>query len=222
MRLRDLLLITSVLVFGAGRAEADQWGDAIQWNETNVRAPIAPLVLSNPAYAGYAGWAQTPTTNLYVLAPSESCVGSTGPTFAGNPQPGFPPIFPANCASAGNTFIDINQFARQSVLVGLQSEFAALSAQIAATNAQFAQALHAQARLDDSGVAQALAMAGTTDLQPDEYYAVSVNIGTFHGQTAFAGGAAARLDDHVSVNAGVTAGANGGAIGARAGIRFGW
>jgi hypothetical protein len=125
--------------------------------------------------------------------------------------------------------IPLSDFARADTVDGLgnslttlQTSFAALSANFAATNAALSQALQLEARQTRSGIAQSLAMAGTADLQSDENYAVSMNVGTFGGQTAFAGGMAARIDAHVSINAGVTAGVNGGPVGARAGIRFGW
>lgn len=104
----------------------------------------------------------------------------------------------------------------------LQSNVTALGAQWNAFAAQLSRDFQAQTRISNCGVAQALAMAGSFDLRPDENFAVSMNVGSFRGQTAFASGAVARLSEHWSLNAGVTAGVNGGPMGARAGIRFGW
>jgi hypothetical protein len=111
----------------------------------------------------------------------------------------------------GQLYIPLSDFATSSSVQTLQASFS-----------QLAQSLHAQTRISNSGIAQALAMAGVADLQSDEKFAVSMNVGFFRGQTALAGGATARLRDHVSINGGVTTGVNGGQVGARAGIRFGW
>lgn len=142
------------------------------------------------------------------------------------PQPntsiGGPGFTTPSCGSATTVRLNLDQFASQNEVTDLQTSFNLLSAQFAIADAPLLQALQMQARIANIGTAQALAMSNSTALQSDENYAVSLNIGTFGGQTAFAGGAVARLNDHVSINAGISAGANGGPVGARAGIRFGW
>jgi len=79
-----------------------------------------------------------------------------------------------------------------------------------------------QVRILDRGVAMSLAMAGVGDLQSDEHIAFSGNWGTFQGENGGAVGAAYRLTEHVSVNAGFAGSFSGGTYGGRAGIRIGW
>ena len=113
-------------------------------------------------------------------------------------------------------------FATSSSVNTLQLSLNSLSQQVSIWETQLAKNLNTQMRTSNSGVAQALALAGTTDLQPDENFAVSMNVGTFRGQTAFASAGVTRLSQHVLLSAGITTGFNGGSMGARAGIRFGW
>jgi autotransporter adhesin len=120
------------------------------------------------------------------------------------------------CTVGPQTFsLDLKAFARPG-------DLSALSEQMAATNAQLTLSLQKFTRESQQGIAQSLAMAGSPQLQADENYALSMNVGTFGGQTAFAAGAVARVDDHVSFNAGISGSLDGGSAGARAGIRFGW
>jgi hypothetical protein len=140
-----------------------------------------------------------------------------------------------NAVSYFGTRISLNEFATSSSVSAIRNSLSALGTRLNAITSDLAgfqsslnklsqqiKAIQSQTRISNSGVAQALAMAGTTDIQPDEHFAVSINVGTFRGQTAVASAAVARLTQHVSFNAGVTSGVNGGPMGARAGIRFGW
>ena len=72
------------------------------------------------------------------------------------------------------------------------------------------------------GVAMSLAMDGVGDLGPDEKVAISMNVGTFGGQSGMAAGFAIRAADHLTFNGGVGSGFNGGLVGARAGMRLAW
>ena len=71
------------------------------------------------------------------------------------------------------------------------------------------------------GTAIALAMAGAV-LPADKNFAVSINWGTFEGENGFAGTAAARINDNLSINAGLGVGASEGTVGGRAGLTYAW
>jgi autotransporter adhesin len=210
MRHFNMIVLAAIAAVNITNADAQQWSDAVTWLDTNVRSPYFPSV--------------PPVTNLGILAVGASCGASgfasfTAPGLQPNPNEGFSPT---TCDTGGEMYVDLDQFARQSELQGVNSSVDSLSAQIATMNARLTQALHSQTMIAYGGIAQALAMAGTTDIQPDENYAVSINMGTFGGQSAFAGGATARITDHASINAGFTAGTSGGPMGGRVGLRFGW
>jgi autotransporter adhesin len=224
--MRKFILGLLMLAFTATATQADQWNDALSYLNTSTQAV-------------FPGGARPTITNLDITAVQGvdcSALGSA-PAFSSELFAG-----PANsnvfggCDPVSTMNINLSLFAREADLLGLQGQlgatnaavaslqasFAALSIEVANENATLLHELRVQARQSDQGIAQALAMAGTADLQSDEHYAVSMNFGTFGGQTAFAAGAAARVGDHVSINAGFTAGTHGGPVGARAGIRFGW
>ena len=198
------LALTIATLLGAGSAQADQW--QASFDQLNVLFP-------NDASQGH------PLNTALLQMQAGACVGGLpqqATFFAG------PIAVPCTMAGFATVEMSIESFASEADLVTLGNSFAALSAQFATTNAQFLQALQTQAREANIGIAQALAMAGTADLQADENYAVAFNVGTYGGRSAFAAGAVARIDEHVSVNAGFTSGVGGGQVGARAGIRFGW
>jgi trimeric autotransporter adhesin len=65
------------------------------------------------------------------------------------------------------------------------------------------------------------AMAGSTWLEPQEDWAVSVNAGDYNGFNAFAVTGALRVDSHISVNAGVGFSEDGREWGGRVGVRIG-
>jgi autotransporter adhesin len=72
------------------------------------------------------------------------------------------------------------------------------------------------------GVAMAFAMSGTSGLAKHEKFALSGGVGTFEGQQGAALGAAMRLDENWSLNAGVAAGMQEGTVGGRVGFRYAW
>ena len=72
------------------------------------------------------------------------------------------------------------------------------------------------------GVAMAFAMSGTSGLAKHETFALSGGVGTFEGHQGAALGAAMRLDENWSLNAGVAAGMQEGTVGGRVGFRYAW
>ena len=99
---------------------------------------------------------------------------------------------------------------------------------IAAINGQLAGI---NARLDDlsmrsnkaySGVAMAFALAGVPTVLPHERFAVTMNWGNFLWANGLSFNAAARIDNHVQVNAGIAYGPEQGIVGSRVGVRVGW
>lgn len=136
--------------------------------------------------------------------------------------------------------VPLSLFASSASVSSLQSQmqtsFAAINAAvannstaIAANSAAIAQ-LQAQMASQNSGfkhyaaqgIAQSLAMAGVGDIGSDERFSLSANWGTFGGENGVAIGAAVRISNHVSFNAGFASSVEGGQSGARAGIRVGW
>ncbi len=198
MRTHHILLTIAVFILAFGGAQAGQWDDAIQF-----------LAANGPPNSG--------VTNLALVPQSVVCPGnSVAPEFGVSSAP-ISAFLP--CHSGGATVtIDIDQFARQGDVLALQAQQTRLMADLAQTN----QALHTAMLRSDQGVAMSMAMAGTTDLQTDEHFAVSANWGTYQGQNGAAFGVAYRVADHLSVNGGFAGSLNGGAMGGRAGIRFGW
>jgi hypothetical protein len=69
------------------------------------------------------------------------------------------------------------------------------------------------------GSAIAMAMAGAT-LPPGKTFALSVNMGTFRGESGFAATAAVRLSDNVFAHGGLGLGTSRGGVGTRAGVTF--
>jgi hypothetical protein len=202
------ILLLCLLAFFINSAQAGQWNDAIQGANAT----------------GY--WSQNPpTTDIALQAYGVECPKGDALSafnYGAGQRPFLSEWTPSTCSTSSAFSINLDQFARQSDIVALQTSLGALGAQLASESEKLSQALRYEARFSRSGVAQALAMAGTTDLQPDEHYAISMNIGLFGGRAAVASGAAMRMSDHVSINGGFTADVNGGAVGARAGVRFGW
>lgn len=231
MRLRFRITVAAILVASAAPpASAQVWNDAATWNTQNVSEPASNLSTN----------ITTPTTDLAVQVQGATC-SSALPTFTGpqvpissTPNGNF--FGPTNCTTAGTMNINLNEFARQSEftdlstgLTGLSSDVSGLTAQLNALSSNVTtmteklnQAIRAQARIANIGVSQALAMAGTGGLQEDEHFAVSINVASYQGESAFAGSATARITDHLSINGGVASGTHGTGLGARAGLRFGW
>ena len=71
------------------------------------------------------------------------------------------------------------------------------------------------------GTAVAIAMGATT-LPDNKRYAVSANIGTFRGQTAFGGTLQVRVSDNVVLNGAVGTGFGYGGVGGRGGLTYAW
>ncbi|HSM96095.1 MAG TPA: YadA C-terminal domain-containing protein [Rhizomicrobium sp.] len=123
----------------------------------------------------------------------------------------FPdPSAPAGFSSFSGR-LPLSDFASTASLNALQNQ---IGANMAMLNSQLK---HYAAQ----GVAQALAMAGVGDIDADQKVSISMNFGTYEGQSAAAMGIAVRLDHHVSFNAGMS-GMGSGTYGARAGFRIGW
>ena len=122
----------------------------------------------------------------------------------------------------GNYFVSLADFASTGQVDALQAQIATINTQFTTLQNDLIAGLAHERRLAYGGVAEAMAMSGTADLQSDENFSVAFNMGTYGGETAFAGGAAMRLADHLSLNAGFSANTRGGPVGGRVGIRFGW
>jgi hypothetical protein len=219
----------ATLGFLGGQSHADTWGG---------QTSPAPVIGSQGAWISFNGF-QRQTMNW--CAGSYYCGAGDFTTFPSVPNgidgstlglyiSGAYPDSNSPTGIAGlSGYVPLSAFARSSTVNALQQSFNAFqqsfnvfSHEVLDWQTQMRRAFDLQVRTTNSGVAQALAMAGTTDLQSDENFAVSINMGTFRGQTAIAGAGVARLSQHVSFNTGITAGVNGGAVGARAGVRFGW
>ena len=70
----------------------------------------------------------------------------------------------------------------------------------------------------DGGVA----MAGVPTLLPSEHFAMTMNYGTFQGQSGMAITAAYRLANNMQLAGGIGYGPNEGLVGGRVGLRFAW
>jgi trimeric autotransporter adhesin len=71
------------------------------------------------------------------------------------------------------------------------------------------------------GTAIAIAL-GAAALPSDKKFAVSANLGTFRGQSAFGGSAQIRVNENLVLNAGVGAGFREGGVAGRVGATFAW
>ena len=65
-------------------------------------------------------------------------------------------------------------------------------------------------------------MWGSAGVGKDGTLALSGGVGTFEGHQGAALGAAMRLDENWSLNAGVAAGMQEGTVGGRVGFRYAW
>jgi len=110
--------------------------------------------------------------------------------------------------------IPLSDFATASSVDALQLE-------IDQSNAQMAQQQILLEHYAAQGIAQALAMAGTGDIDPDQKISLSLNWGEYGGQSAAAVGVAVRLAPNASFNAGAS-GIGASQYGVRAGFRVGW
>jgi hypothetical protein len=81
--------------------------------------------------------------------------------------------------------------------------------------------LQQQMRQSFEGTAMAIAMGGSA-LPGDKRFAISTNLGTFRGESAFGLLAQARVSDHVVLNGGVSTGFAQGGVGGRVGATFAW
>lgn len=71
------------------------------------------------------------------------------------------------------------------------------------------------------GTAIAIAMGGSS-LPSDKRFAVSANVGTFHGQNAVGANLQVRANDYLVLNGGVGAGFAQGGVGGRVGATLAW
>jgi hypothetical protein len=71
------------------------------------------------------------------------------------------------------------------------------------------------------GTAIAIAL-GAAALPDNKRYAITANVGTFRGQSAFGGSAQLRVSDNLVLNAGIGAGFSEGGVGARIGATWAW
>ena len=218
MRKHHLLPAVAIAMLVVGSAQAEQWDDAILWNETNVRAPFAAFD-SDPHDI-----AQTPTTNLTVYARAVSCgAGNSLPALTAPDVPivggvGSPLIFgPSNCLGAGIINIDLNQFARQSDFLGLQT-------QVAAINSQLSLLLKMNAQVQkDVWIGSALA-ASLVNVTPQDGNSnrLGINVATVQGQSAFSVNYA-HVSGPLDFNAGMSFSASNSRYAtARVGIGFSW
>lgn len=211
------IIVAVAATIAAEQVSAQQWDDAIQWDQQNVTAPYFPSAV--------------PLSDASILVAGASCpVGEPLPTFTA-PNIGPHPSGYSNtsCVGGGGLNINLNEFARQSDLMttdtqlsNLTADLNQLSDSVATELSQLNKNLRAASQHADEGTAMAFAMSGTPELQENEHIAFSGNVGAFQSQTGGAVGVAYRLADHVSVNAGFARSFRGSASGGRVGIRFGW
>ena len=71
------------------------------------------------------------------------------------------------------------------------------------------------------GTAIAIAL-GAAALPDNKRYAITANVGTFRGESAFGGSAQFRVSDNLVLNAGIGAGFREGGVGARVGATWAW
>ena len=191
----------AALALSLTAANADQWaGTAL--------SPSPPSSPSNEQSTNPGG----PPFQITSL-PDNVQLSLEGLTFDGPQGPGSYNV---------QFLVPLADFANETQVAGLQTEINTIDTQFNTLRSDLAAGLAHQQRLSYGGIAEAMAMSGTADLQSDENFSVAFNMGTYGGETAFAGGAAARLSDHLSLNAGFSANTRGGPVGGRVGIRFGW
>jgi hypothetical protein len=152
------------------------------------------------------------------LAAIPAAAGAPGSNLGVSINGGYAdPTSPTGISTINGT-IPLSAFATSSSVDSLTAQTNQVLQQLQAVDQQ----LQSQDRTARQGIAASLAMAGTGNLEEGEKFAVSMNWGTFGGQSGVAGGFAMRAADHVTLNGGVAGGVSGGPVGGRAGIRFAW
>lgn len=75
---------------------------------------------------------------------------------------------------------------------------------------------------NSEGIAMAMAMSGLGSLEPDETFALSIDVGHFESESAAAVSGGLRLAQKTIISGSVGYGLKRDTVGGRAGIRFGW
>jgi len=141
-------------------------------------------------------------------------ISASGSSVSVSVQGAFPDANSLTGVGGFQGSIPLSEFATSSSVTALEAQLNDVSA-YSAQQRIFLKHFAAQ------GVAQSLAMAGVGDIDPDQKVSLSMNFGTFEGQSAAAVGIAVRLSHSVSFNAGMS-GMGNTSYGARFGLRVGW
>jgi hypothetical protein len=210
-------IVTALLLSSTSISWADNWAGVTYANPNLCPTPLTgcefnPFGSTN--YPTTAGAQVTPANSYVALFQQIQTPGGVTMDYAGAGV-----VSLSNFASSNSVVTLSSQFAAvSSQLAGVSSQLAGVSSQLTAVSSQLAK-YNSQS---NKGIAMAYAMAGVPDLRDDENIAFAGNWGTFQSQNGFAIGAAYRLADHVSANAGFAASADGQQYGGRVGFRIGW
>ena len=205
-------IVTALLLSSTSISWADNWAGVTYANPVLCPNPVIGCEYissgSSPNYPTTAG-AQVTPANSYVALFQQQTQTPGGITL--------------DYETAG--VVSSSNFASSGSVASVSSQLAAVSSQLNAVSSQLAAVSSQLAKYSsqsNKGIAMAYAMAGVPDLHDDEHIAFAGNWGTFQSQNGFAIGAAYRLTDHVSANAGLAASADGQQYGGRVGFRIGW
>ena len=112
-----------------------------------------------------------------------------------------------------------------STLAGLglatNTDIAAINSQLDSMNGRIND-LYTRSNKAYAGVAMAFAMADVPTVMPGEHLAMTMNYGTFEGESGLAVNAAYRLANNVQLAGGIGYGPNEGIVGGRVGLRVAW
>src|SRR5262249_51220006 len=101
------------------------------------------------------------------------------------------------------------------------SDIAAINPQLASMNSKVND-LYGRTTKAYTGVAMAFAMAGVPTVLPGEKFVMTMNYGTFEGESGLAMNGALRISDNMQLTAGVGYGPDRGIVGGRVGLRMAW
>lgn len=191
---------TGSVAVGAGASAANggaALGDGAVATATNATA-VGPGATAKHANAVAVG------SGSVTSAPNTVSVGSVG-----NERR------ITNVAAGVNQTDAVNMSQLSSIAGGFQSQIGSLQNQVNYNRSE--------AR---DGIAVALASGGSPALQPGRKFAISANVGTFEGASAFAAGVTALLTDTkqyaVVANGSVGVGFNTNTVGGRGGVSLQW
>lgn len=75
---------------------------------------------------------------------------------------------------------------------------------------------------NSEGVAMAMALANSPNLEDYEDFAITLNVGTFEGENAMSFGLMGRINKNITIQGGLGVGLNQGTVGGAGGVKIGW